>query len=326
MVVFIIRRLLQAAGVVAAVSLVVFVGLYGIGDPALLLVDPDAPAAERQRAIEMLGLDRPLWMQYLSFVGNALQGDLGRSYVYNEPSISLILSRLPATLELAFVAMLIAIFIGVPLGLWAGLKGDGPSDRLIVTGSILGFSLPSFWQGMMLVWIFAVLLGWFPSNGRGELGTIPLLGIKTSLATWDGIRHLILPAINLALFKTALLIRLTRAGVREALVLDFVKFARAKGLSERRVIGVHVLKYIMVPIVTVTGLEFGQLIAFATVTETVFAWPGSGKLIIDSIYKLDRPVVVAYLMVVVVMFVAINTLVDILYSALDPRVRLTERR
>ena len=176
----------------------------------------------------------------------------------------------------------------------------------------------------MLVWIFAVVLGWLPANGRGQTGTI--LGIETSLATWDGIRHLILPAINLALFKTALLLRLTRAGVREAMVLDFVRFARAKGLSERRIVGVHVLKYILVPIITVTGLEFGQLIAFATVTETVFAWPGVGKLIIDSISKLDRPVVVAYLMVVVVMFVVINTLVDIAYSALDPRVRLTEKR
>lgn len=324
MLAFIIRRVLQGVAVVLAVSLVVFVGLYGIGDPALLLVDPDAPAEERERAVSMLGLDRPLYAQYLSFMGNALQGDLGRSFVYNEPSISLILSRLPATLELAFCAMLIAVVIGVPLGLWAGLRADGPADQTIVAGSILGFSLPNFWQGIMLVWIFAVLLGWLPANGRGQTGTF--LGIETSLATWDGIRHLILPAINLALFKTALLIRLTRAGVREAMVLDFVKFARAKGLSERRVVGVHVLKYIMVPIVTVTGLEFGQLIAFATVTETVFAWPGAGKLIIDSISKLDRPVIVAYLMVVVVMFVVINTLVDILYSALDPRVRLTEKK
>lgn len=324
MVAFVIRRLLQAIAVVLAVSVVVFVGLYGIGDPALLLVDPDAPAAERDRAIAMLGLDRPLWQQYLTFLGNALQGDLGRSFVYNEPSITLILSRLPATLELAFLAMLIALFIGVPLGLWAGLRADGPADQAIVAGSILGFSLPNFWQGIMLVWIFAVVLGWLPANGRGQTGTI--LGIETSLATWDGIRHLILPAVNLALFKTALLIRLTRAGVREAMVLDFVRFARAKGLSERRIVGVHVLKYIMVPIVTVTGLEFGQLIAFATVTETVFAWPGAGKLIIDSIQRLDRPVIVAYLMVVVVMFVVINTLVDIIYSALDPRVRLTERR
>ena len=312
--------------VVACVSVVVFVGLYGIGDPALLLIDPDAPAAERERATQMLGLDRPLWAQYLTFVTNALQGDLGRSYVFNEPSIGLILSRLPATLELALVALVLAVFVGIPLGLWAGLKGDGVADRAIVTGSILGFSLPNFWQGMILVWVFAVILGWLPSNGRGELATIPVLGIKTSLATVDGLRHLLLPAVNLALFKVALLIRLTRAGVREALTLDFVRFARAKGLTERRVIGVHVLKYIMVPVVTVTGLEFGQLIAFATVTETVFAWPGSGKLIIDSIYKLDRPVVVAYLMVVVLLFVAINTLVDILYSALDPRVRLTEKR
>ena len=193
---FILRRLIQAAMVVACVSVVVFVGLYGIGDPALLLIDPDAPAAERERATQMLGLDRPLWAQYLTFVTNALQGDLGRSYVFNEPSIGLILSRLPATLELALVALVLAVFVGIPLGLWAGLKGDGVADRAIVTGSILGFSLPNFWQGMILVWVFAVILGWLPSNGRGELATIPVLGIKTSLATVDGLRHLLLPAVE----------------------------------------------------------------------------------------------------------------------------------
>lgn len=324
MLVFIIRRLLQSCIVILAVSFIVFIGLYGVGDPTLLLIDPDASAAERDRAVAMLGLDRPLHVQYATFLWNALHGDLGRSFVYNEPSISLILDRLPATLELAFVALVLAVGIGIPLGLLAGLRGEGPVDRTIVNASIFGFSLPSFWQGMMLVWVFAVLLGWLPSNGRGAVGEI--FGVKTSLVTLDGWRHLLLPAVNLALFKTALLIRLTRAGVREALVLDFVKFARAKGLRERRIIGVHVLKYILVPIVTVTGLEFGQLVAFATVTETVFAWPGSGKLIIDSIYKLDRPVVVAYLMVVVAMFITINLLVDILYSALDPRVRLAEKR
>jgi len=253
-------------------------------------------------------------------VGNALQGDLGNSFVFNQPAIQLILQRLPATLELAFVALLLALLVGLPLGLVAGLKPDSILDRSIMTGSILGFSLPNFWQGIMLVLIFSVTLGWLPSTGRGATGEI--LGVHTSLASWDGIRHLILPALNLALFKIALIVRLTRSGVRETMPLDYVKFARAKGLRESRVIYVHVLKNILIPIVTVVGMEFGSLIAFATVTETIFAWPGVGKLIIDSIMKLDRPVVVAYLLIVVAMFILLNLLVDIIYSVLDPRVRV----
>jgi peptide/nickel transport system permease protein len=191
-----------------------------------------------------------------------------------------------------------------------------------MAGSILGFSLPTFWQGLMLIMIFAVFLGWLPSTGRGATGTV--FGLETSLVTWDGIQHLILPAMNLALFKMSLVIRLTRAGVRETLPLDYVKFARAKGLSERRVIMVHVFKNILIPIVTVLGLELGSVVAFAVVTETIFAWPGMGKLIIDSINVLDRPIIVAYLMVIMVMFIVINLAVDIVYSALDPRVRLQD--
>ncbi|HMR34059.1 MAG TPA: ABC transporter permease [Geminicoccaceae bacterium] len=322
MTVFVIRRLLQSALVLLAMSLVVFAGVYAIGDPLEILIPPDATQPEIEAARRALGLDRPLPLQYLTFLGNALQGDLGRSFVYDQPSISLILHRLPATLELAFLALLIAILLGIPLGMLAAMRPDSTADRSIMTGSILGFSLPNFWQGMMLIMIFSVMLGWLPSTGRGRVGTV--LGIETSLATWDGIRHLILPAVNLSLFKLALVIRLTRAGMRETLPLDFVRFARAKGLTERRVIGVHVLKNILIPIVTVIGMEFGSLIAFATVTETIFAWPGMGKLIIDSITKLDRPVVVAYLMVVVMMFIVINLIVDILYSVIDPRVRLRD--
>jgi len=320
MLVFIIRRLLQSALVLLAVSLVVFLGIYAVGDPVDILLPDDATETERQAAIRSLGLDRPLPVQYGIFLLNALQGDLGTSFVYNMPSIELILSRLPATLELALCALFIAVLLGIPLGLWSGLRPGSRIDNTIVTGSILGFSLPNFWQGLMLIMIFSVLLGWLPSNGRGTTGTI--LGIETSLATWDGIRHMILPAINLSLFKLALLIRLTRAGVRETMPLDFIKFARAKGLSESRIVGVHTLKYILVPIITVIGMELGSVIAFATVTETIFAWPGMGKLIIDSINKLDRPVVVAYLMVVTLMFILINLVVDILYAVLDPRVRL----
>ena len=320
MLVFVIRRLLQSALVLLAVSLVVFAGIYAIGNPVDILLPDDANETERQAAIRALGLDRPLLVQYGIFLLKAVQGDLGTSFVYNIPSIELIFSRLPATLELAMCALFISIAVGIPLGLWAGLRPGTKTDEAIVTGSILGFSLPSFWQGLMLIMIFSVTLGWLPSNGRGATGT--LFGIETSFATWDGFTHLLLPAINLSLFKLALMIRLTRAGVRETMPLDFIKFARAKGVSETRIVLAHVLKYILVPIITVIGMELGAVIAFATVTETIFAWTGMGKLIIDSINKLDRPVIVAYLMVVTLMFIVINLVVDILYALLDPRVRI----
>jgi len=320
MTVFVIRRFAQSLLVLFVTSLIVFAGIYAIGNPIDILIAADATAAEREQAIRSLGLDRSLIEQYGTFVWNALQGDLGRSFVFNQPSIDLILSRMPATLELAFVALALSLVVGIPLGLWAGLRPGTTLDETVMTGSILGFSLPNFWQGMMLIMIFSVWLGWLPSTGRGETGTV--FGVQTSLATWSGLSHLILPALNLALFNIALVIRLTRSGVRETMLLDFVKFARAKGLSERRIVSVHVLKNIMIPIVTVVGVEFGSLIAFAIVTETIFAWPGMGKLLIDSITRLDRPVVVAYLLVVVTLFITINFVVDLLYSLLDPRIRL----
>ena len=322
--VFIIRRSMQAVLVLFIMSLLVFVGVYAIGNPVDILINPQADQREREQAIAALGLDRPIWMQYWAFLSGALHGDLGRSFVHGTPALGLILERMPATLELAVVAMLIAIVLGIPLGLWAGLKPDGAAGRTIMAGSILGFSLPTFWVGLMLIMVFSVMLGWLPSNGRGP--TKLLFGIPVSFLSVEGWRHLIMPATNLALFKLALLIRLTRAGTREALLQDYVKFARAKGLSNARVIGVHVLRNILIPIVTVIGLEFGSVIAFAVVTETVFAWPGMGKLLIDSINLLDRPTIVAYLLVIVSMFIVINLIVDILYSALDPRVRLREAR
>jgi peptide/nickel transport system permease protein len=322
MTIFIIRRFSQRLFVVFLTSLLVFVGVYAIGNPVDILIPADASFAEREAAIRALGLDRSLVAQYGTFLVNALHGDFGRSFVFNQPAISLIFQRLPATLELAFVALAIALVLGIPLGLIAGLKPRSVTDETIMTGSILGFSLPNFWQGMMLIMIFSVWLGWLPSSGRGETGEI--FGITTSVATWDGLAHLILPATNLALFQLSLVIRLTRTGVRETMPLDFIKFARAKGLSERRIISVHVMKNILIPIVTVVGMEFGSLIAFAVVTETIFAWPGIGKLLIDSITVLDRPVVVAYLLVVVTMFIFINLAVDIVYSMLDPRIRLSE--
>jgi len=324
MLVFIFRRSLQAVLVLFVMSLLVFVGVYAIGNPVDILINPVADQLERERTIAALGLDKPLWVQYGAFLSGALHGNLGRSFVHSTSALGLILERMPATLELAIAAMLIAIVLGIPLGLWAGLRPDGFAGRTIMAGSILGFSLPTFWVGLMLIMVFSVMLGWLPAGGRGP--TTSLFGIQVSFLSLEGWRHLILPATNLALFKLALLIRLTRAGTREALLQDYVKFARAKGLSNARIVGVHVLRNILIPIVTIIGLEFGSVIAFAIVTETIFAWPGMGKLLIDSINLLDRPIIVAYLLVIVFMFVLINLIVDILYSALDPRVRLAEAK
>ena len=322
MTVFIIRRMMQALLVVFVMSFLVFGGVFVVGDPTEILVADDADQAERQRVIESMGLDRPFYEQYFRFLGKALQGDLGDSFVFDEPALLLILDRLPATLELATASLLISVMLGLPLGVWAGLNPDSIAASTIMTGSILGFSLPTFWVGIMMMLLFAVVLQWLPSTGRGEVGTF--LGLHSSLFTWDGLQHITLPAVNLALFNLSLVIRLARAGTREVVHQDYIKFARAKGLSDNRVIFVHVLKNIMIPVVTVLGLEFGGLVAFSVVTETVFAWPGIGKLLIDSIGLLDRPVIVAYLMIVVLIFVGLNLIVDICYSLLDPRVRLQD--
>jgi peptide/nickel transport system permease protein len=317
---WILRRLFQACFVVLAMTIIVFLGVHVIGNPVDILISPEADQAERARIIASMGLDQPLWRQYFYFVYDAAHGNLGRSFVFNGPALKLIGGRMPATLELAVTAVLFSVCFGVPLGLYAGLKPDGIIGRTIMAGSILGFSLPTFWVGLMLIMVFAVQLGVLPSTGRGE--TRMLFGIAWSFLTWDGLRHMLMPALNLSLFNISLVLRLTRAGVRETLPLDYIKFARAKGLSPARVIFVHVLKNIMIPVVTVVGLELGSTIAFAVVTESVFAWPGMGKLIIDSINVLDRPVIVAYLMMIVLLFITINLLVDILYTVLDPRVRL----
>jgi peptide/nickel transport system permease protein len=303
-------------------SLLVFFGVNIVGDPIDMLINPEADQEDIEAAIRALGLDRPIHEQYWYFVVNALKGDLGKSFIFAEPALKLILQRMPATMELALTAMIMAIFVGIPLGVYAGLKPNSKVSKTIMAGSILGFSLPTFWVGLMFIMIFAVMLGWLPSTGRGE--TMSLFGIQVSFLTWDGLRHLLLPALNLALFKMSLVIRLARAGTREVALQDYIKFARAKGLSSSRVVLVHVMKNIMIPVVTVLGLELGGVIAFAVVTETVFAWPGMGKLLIDSIQLLDRPVIVAYLMITVMMFIVINLVVDVIYSILDPRVRLKD--
>ena len=317
---FILRRSLQSLVVLFVMSLLVFGGVNMVGDPVDMLINPEADQMEIDRVIRDLGLDRPVTEQYWYFLVNAFKGELGRSFIFGEPALKLIIQRMPATMELALFSLLLAVIFGIPLGVYAGLKPEAKLSRTIMAGSILGFSMPTFWVGILLIMFFSVNLGWFPYTGRGETATY--FGITSSIFTADGLSHLFLPAFNLALFKLSSVIRLARAGTREIILQDYIKFARAKGVQESRVIRVHLLKNIMIPIVTVIGLEFGSLIAFSTVTETVFAWPGMGKLIIDSIYNLDRPIIVAYLMIIVLIFVTLNLVVDILYSFLDPRVRI----
>ena len=316
----IIRRLLQTIVVVLVMSALVFAGLYLVGDPVSMLASPEATDAERELIRQSLGLNLPLWHQYFIFLSKAAHLDFGNSFLTGEPAMRLILERMPATLELATVAMLLSLLIGVPLGIYAGLKPESVSARSIMTGSVLGFSLPNFWVGLMLIMVFAVMLGWLPAGGRGPVESFG--PIQLSVFSLEGWRNLILPAATIATAKCALIIRVTRAATRECLPLDYIKFARAKGLTERRVLGLHLLKNILIPIITIGGLEYGQVFAFAVVTETVFSWPGMGKLLIDSIITLDRPVVVAYLMLTVVFLALLNLAVDIAYTILDPRVRL----
>ena len=324
MLVYLIRRLGQSLLVVAVMATMVFLAVYAVGDPIDILANPDADQQERAAIAQRLGLDRPLFEQFGVFILNALRGDLGRSFVYNVPAVEVILQRLPATLELALAGLLFSLLIGVPLGVLAGLKPESWFGRTIMSGSILGFSLPNFWIGLMLILLFAVELRLLPASGRGT--TVSVLGVPFAFLTLDGLKHLILPAFTLALYKSALVIRIAQAGTREVMLQDYIRFARAKGLSTSRIVGVHVLKNIMIPVVTVLGLELGSMIAFAVVTETVFAYPGMGKLLIDSINRLDRPIIVAYLMMTVLIFVVINLVVDLLYAAIDPRVRLADAK
>lgn len=316
---FIIQRFIQAAGVMAVMSVIVFCGVYAIGNPIDIVIPPEATQEIRAEAISRLGLDRPLYEQYFIFISNLLQGDLGRSFVYNVPVLGLIGTRLPATLELVLISVLSATFLGVSLGIYAGYRPDSWVSKTIMAVSVLGFSVPSFWVGLILILFFAVNLGWLPAGGRGE--TVEIWGVAWSFPTLNGLSHIVLPAVNLALFKLAMMIRLARAGTREIMLTDTIKFARAAGLSESTILRRHLLKLISIPIITVFGLELGSTLAFAVVTETIFSWPGVGKLIIDSITVLDRPVMVAYLILVAFLFVTINFVIDLVFALIDPRVR-----
>ncbi len=321
---FIIRRLLQTVVVLIVMAFGVFVSVYAIGDPVDMLIDPAATEAQRLEAMRNLGLDRPLWEQFARFIAGAAQGDLGQSFVYKIPAIELILLRLPATIELTVAALILAVGIGIPAGILAGLYPSAWFSRTIMSVSILGFSLPSFWIALMLIMIFAVALGWLPSTGRGDVVTV--FGVDWSFLTIDGLRHLVLPALSLSLIPMALMIRMARAGMREVWLTEYVKFARAKGLSPIRVIGLHAFPNTLIPIITVLGLELGSLLAGSIVTEVVFAWPGIGRLVIQSIGVLDRPVIVAYMLITVSLFILINLVVDLLYAVIDPRVGYGDAR
>jgi peptide/nickel transport system permease protein len=316
---FVAHRLMQAVVVMLCMSLLVFIGVYAVGNPVDVLIGPDATQEMRAQLIARYGFDQPLYQQYFAFLWRVLHGDLGTSMVFNRPVTGLILSRLPATLELTLLAVGGAAIIGIPLGMFAGYKPHNPVSRLAMAISIVGFSVPTFWVGLVLIFTFSVSLGWLPAGSRGD--TIDVLGVSWSLFTLDGLKHLILPSTNLAIFNVALMMRMARAGTREVMLSDTVRFARATGQSEWTVLRNHVLKLISIPLVAVFGLEMGSTLAFAVVTETIYSWPGVGKLIIDSIFQLDRPVMLAYLILVAFVFIIINMLVDIAYVGLDPRLR-----
>ena len=298
------------------ISFIVFFIMYKAGDPVELLLPPDATHQDVVQMREALGLDKPFITQYFIFLKHAVHGNIGNSYIYGQPAVDIVLERFPATLELSFLAMLFAILLGIPMGVIASVKPKAFFSRSIMFFSLAGISIPIFWTGMVFVLICSVYLGILPSSGRGDVV------FYTSALTWDGIKHLVMPVLTLTLFQLALIIRLTRTGMMEVLMQDYIKLAKAKGLPNKVVIYYHALKNTLIPVITVIGIQFGQLIAFTIVTETIFAWPGTGKLIIDSIQNLDRPVVVAYLLMVSLIFVLINFMVDVIYTFVDPRVRV----
>ncbi|MCX7384820.1 MAG: ABC transporter permease [Alphaproteobacteria bacterium] len=317
---FIIARLFQAVPVLLAVAAISFAMFAYVGDPVTQMLGQDFTEAQRQTLVKTLGLDQPFWVQYSRFVWAALHGEFGLSFRLAKPVGSLILERMPATLELASVAALLALSVGVPMGVYTGLRRNGLLSRVFMVLSLVGVSLPTFLIGILLILVFAVLLGWLPSFGRGTL--VQVGGWSTGLLTLSGLKALILPAVTLGMFQMTLIMRLVRAEMLEVLRSDYIKFARARGLSQRAIHFGHALRNTLVPVITVVGLQLGGLLAFSIVTETVFQWPGMGLLLIQSIAVADIPVMSTYLLLISVMFVTINLIVDLLYYAVDPRLRI----
>ena len=317
---FIISRVLQALPVMLAVALISFAMFAYVGDPVAIMLGQDYTQAQRDALIRELGLDQPFFVQFLRFLGNAVQGEFGLSYRLSRPVLDLIAERAPATLELALTAAVLALLVGVPMGIYTGLYRNSWLSRFFLTFSLIGVSLPTFLIGILLILTFAVWLGWLPSFGRGE--TVKIGGWSTGYLTWSGLKALILPSITLGVFQLTLIMRLVRAEMLEVLRTDYIKFARARGLTNRAVHFGHALKNTLVPVITITGLQLGAIIAFAIVTETVFQWPGMGLLFIQSVGAADIPVMAAYLLLIAALFVTINLIVDLLYFAVDPRLRI----
>ncbi|MFQ3622129.1 MAG: ABC transporter permease [Acetobacteraceae bacterium] len=316
---FIVSRLLQAIPVMLAVSLISFAMFAYVGDPVTIMLGQDYTEAQREALVRELGLDQPFFVQFVEFLHNAVRGDFGLSYRLARPVSDLILERMPATLELSFTAAFLALAVGVPMGVYTGLYRDSWLSRLFLTISLIGVSLPTFLIGILLILVFAVILGWLPSFGRGE--TVAIGWWTTGLLTASGLKALILPSVTLGLFQMTLIMRLVRSEMLEVLRTDYIKFARARGLSDRAIHFGHALKNTLVPVITITGLQLGAIIAFAIVTETVFQWPGMGLLFIQAVANADIPIMAAYLMLIALLFVVINLIVDLLYYAVDPRLR-----
>jgi len=322
--VFILRRILQSIAVMAVVAFIAF-GLFNFtGDPVAFMVGQDATMETRARLRSDLGLDRPFYVQFARFAGNAMRGDFGLSLRQGRAVSTLIKERLPATLELSLVAALLALVIGIPAGVYTALKRGSWLSQVLLTLSLVGVSLPTFLIGILLILVFAVLLGWLPSFGRGD--TVALGWWTTGLLTTGGLKAMILPAITLSLFQMTLIMRLVRAEMLEVLRTDYIRFARARGLATRAIHFGHALRNTLVPVITVAGLQFGSVIAFAIITETVFQWPGMGLLFLQAVQNVDIPIMAAYLLMVSLIFVTINLVVDILYTIVDPRLRSTISR
>lgn len=320
MISFIFSRLLQAVPVLLSVGLVAFAMFAFVGDPVVIMLGQTYTEAQRAALVNQLGLDRPFYVQYANFIWSALHGDFGISYRLARPVGGLIAERLPATLELAFCASILALLIGLPMGLYAGINRNSPISRSVMALSLIGVSLPTFLTGILLIMIFSVHLGWLPSFGRGSV--VPIGGWwTTGLLTVPGLKALVLPSITLGLFQMTLIMRLVRAEMLEVLRTDYIKFARARGLKRRAINFNHALRNTLIPVITICGLQLGGLIAFSLVTETVFQWPGMGLLFVQSVAVGDIPVMSAYLLLIAVLFIVINLVVDLLYYAVDPRLR-----
>jgi ABC-type dipeptide/oligopeptide/nickel transport system permease component len=319
MVTYITRRLIQGVVVLLAVSFICFIIFRYSGDPVVTLAGRYATFQEREMVRKAFGLDRPFYIQYTRFIANAAQGNFGKSFVSRVPAFGLIMERFPATVELATSAVFIAFTMGVGLGVLVSLKPYALRNRFIMAGSLFNISIPTFLTGILLIMVFAVYLGVLPPFGRGETVRIGIW--RTGLLTWSGITHLILPAFTLGMYQLAVLLRLTRAGMREVLTEEYIKTAWSKGLPPRKVIFKHALRNVLIPVVTMTGLQFGELIAFSIVTETIFQWPGMGNLLLISIYEADQPVIVTYIMLAALIILSLNIIVDVLYAYLNPKIR-----